>query len=98
MYAVITVWTLADARVLAQYREVLAQLIPPVEQLPGFVAGYTTRVPNGGTAYEFAVFESELAARAYMRRVGQDQPGQAEYGVQRSEVTLVEVVAVTHAE
>ena len=41
MYAVITAWTLADARVLAQYREVRAQLIPPVEQLPGFIAGYT---------------------------------------------------------
>src|SRR5215471_13484751 len=48
----------------------------------GFVAGYTTLVPNGGTAYEFTVFDSELAARAYMRRVGQDQPGQVQYGVQ----------------
>ena len=98
MFAVITAWTVAEAGVLAQYREGRARLIPPVEQLSGFVAGYTTRVPNGGTAYEFAVFDSELAARAYMRRVGQDQPGQVEYGVQRSEVTLVEVVAVTRAE
>ena len=98
MYAVISAWMVADAGVLAQYREVRAQLIPPVEHLPGFVAGYATLVPNGGTAYEFTVFDSELAARAYMRRVGQDQPGQVEYGVQRSEVTLVEVVAVTRAE
>jgi hypothetical protein len=98
MYAVITTWTVAEAGARAQYREMRTRLIPPVEHLPGFVAGYTTLVPDGGTAYEFSMFDSEWAARAYMRRVGQDQPGQVEYGVQRSEVTLVAVVAVTHAE
>jgi hypothetical protein len=98
MYAVITSWTVAEAGVLAQYREARALLIPPAEHLPGFVAGYTSLVPNAGTAYEITVFESESTARAYMRRVGQDQPGQVEYGVHRSEVTLVEVVAVTRGE
>jgi hypothetical protein len=64
----------------------------------GFVAGYSALVPNGGTSYEFTVFDSESAARAFMRLVGQDRPGQVEYGVQRTEVTLVEAVAVTRAE
>ncbi len=98
MHAVTTTWSRPHGHSMAQYREVHAQLIPTVEHLPGFIARYTTLVPNGGTAYEFTVFDSEMAARAYMRRVGQDQPGQVEYGVQRSEVTLVEVVAVTRAE
>jgi hypothetical protein len=98
MYAVITTWTVSEAGVLAQYREVRARLIPPVEHLPGYVAGYATLVPSGGTAYEFTVFDSESAARTFMRQVGQDRPGQVEYGVQRSEVTLVEVVVVAPAQ
>ena len=63
-----------------------------------FVAGYSALAPNGCTAYEFTVFDSEPAACAFMRLVGQDRPGQVEYGVQRSEVTLVEVTAVARAE
>jgi hypothetical protein len=97
MYAVITTWTVPKARVLAQDRELRARLLPLVKHLPGLVAGYSTQVPNGGTAFEFTVFDSEPAARAFMRLVGQDRPGQVEYGVQRSEVTLVEVIAVARA-
>jgi hypothetical protein len=98
MYAVITTWTVPQAGALAQDRELRARLIPPLEHLPGFVAGYSTLAPNGGTAYEFTVFDSEPAARRFMRLVGQDRPGQVEYGVQRTEVTLVEVIAVARAE
>jgi hypothetical protein len=95
MYAVITRWTMPQARLLGQYAEVRAHVIPPVERLPGFVVAYATVVPSGGVSYEFTVFESESAARVFMRRVGQDRPGQVEYGVERSEVTIVEVVEVT---
>jgi hypothetical protein len=98
MHAVITTWSVPQGRSLAKYREVRAQLIPPVHDLPGFVAGYTTVGPNGGTAYEFTVFDNESAARAFMRRVGQDRPEQVEFGIQRSEVTLVEVVAISRPE
>ena len=98
MHAVITTWSVPRADLLAQYRDVRARLIPPVEHLPGFVVRYSTLVPSGGTAYEFTIFDSEPAARAFMRRVGQDQPAQVEYDVRRSEVTLVEVVDVARAE
>jgi hypothetical protein len=94
MYAVITRWTLPQARLLEQYRDVRANVMPPVERLPGLVVAYVTVVPSGGVSYEFTVFESESTARAFMRWVGQDRPGQVEYGVERSEVTLVEVVEV----
>jgi hypothetical protein len=83
---------------MAQHRALRAQLIPPVQHLAGFVAVYSTLLRNGGTAYEFTIFDSESAARAFMRLVGQDQPAQVQYGVQRTQVTLVEVVAVTRAE
>jgi hypothetical protein len=98
MHAVITMWSAPHVRSMAQHCTLRAQLIPAAQDLPGFVAGYSTLVPNGGTAYEFTIFDSESAAKAFMRLVGQDQPAQVEYGVQRTQVTLVEVVAVDAAE
>jgi hypothetical protein len=68
-------------------------IVPGVRQNPGFVAGYWSRETSSKTNHTFILFETEDDARAFANAVRQNQPRQQELGVQRNQLTVVEVIA-----
>lgn len=67
MHAVVVSVTVDDGEAATKYlRE---EVVPPVSQAPGFVAGYWVRLEGGNGGRAMMVFESEDAAHAVSERV-----------------------------
>jgi hypothetical protein len=93
VHAVIGVWAMEGNDTGQAERELNDVIVPGVRKNPGFVAGYWSRESNSNTNHTFIVFETEDQAHAFANAVRQNQPRQQELGVQRNQLTVVEVVA-----
>jgi hypothetical protein len=93
MYALVTVWTMAEGRLNEQLRGLHNRVVPRVSKLPGFVAGYWNRDPVTGKAHGLAVFENEAEARRLKEFIEGDTKGAAEVGVTYDNLAIVEVLA-----
>jgi len=74
MHAVVVSVTVNDEQ--AATRFLREELVPPVSQAPGFVAGYWVRL-DGDQGRSTIVFESEDAAREVAERVAAPPEGVA---------------------
>jgi heme-degrading monooxygenase HmoA len=70
MHAVIATATLHD---FERARQGLDEMVPPIAQIPGFVAGYWTRSEDN-QGLSMVVFESEDAARQVAERLRSEGP------------------------
>lgn len=93
MYAIVSVWTMAQGRLDEQLRELHDQVVPRVNRLPGFVAGYWNRDPVTGKAHGLAVFENEAEARHLKEFIQGATKRSAEFGMTYDSLALVEVLA-----
>ena len=93
MYALVSVWSMAQGRLDEQLRELHDKVVPRVKNLPGFVAGYWNRDPVTGKAHGLAVFEDEADARHLKEFIEGDTKRSAEFGMTYDSLAVVEVVA-----
>jgi hypothetical protein len=93
MYALVSVWTMADGRLDEQLRGLHDRVVPRVSNLPGFVAGYWNRDPVTGKAHGLAVFENEAEVRRLKEFIQGDTKDAAEVGVTYDSLAIVEVLA-----
>jgi len=93
MFAVAGTWSM-DADMLAQTEAALPVLVEGVQQNPGFVRGYwSSDVDDPGVSITFIVFETLDQARDFRKAVMANAPAQAESGVERTGMRIVEVRA-----
>ena len=93
MYALVSVWTMAEGRLDEQLTGLHNQEVPKVTKLPGFVAGYWNRDPVTGKAHGLTVFENETEARRLKEFIQGDTKGAAEAGMTYDSLAIVEVLA-----
>jgi hypothetical protein len=93
MYALVSVWTMAEGRLDEQLRGLNDRVVPRISKLPGFVAGYWNRDPLTGKAHGLAVFENEGEVRRLKEFIQGDTKGAAEAGVTYDSLAIVEVLA-----
>ncbi len=96
MYAVVGAGSRDAGQSEEQLRELRERIVPNIRRSPGFAAGYWMQDPATGKDHTLLVFESEEAARGCKGTVEQNSRRQAEVGVHRELLTVVEVVAHTH--
>lgn len=93
MYALVSVWTMAEGRLDDQLRGLHDQVVPRARKLPGFVAGYWTRDRVTGKAHGLGVFENEADARHLKEFIEGDTKRAAEAGMTYDSLAIVEVLA-----
>lgn len=93
MYALVSVWTMAEGRLDEQLRRLNHDVVPNVSKLPGFVSGYWNRDPVTGKAHGLAVFENEAEARRLKEFIQGDTKRPAEAGLTYDSLAIVEVLA-----
>ena len=93
MYALVSVWTVAEGRLDERRRGLHDQVVPRVSGLPGFVAGFWNRDPVTGKAHGLAVFENEAEARHLKEFIQGDTKRAAEAGMTYDSLAVVEVLA-----
>lgn len=93
MYAVAGRWSLDPSRAEEQQRA-LEGIVDGVKRSPGFVRGFWSQdADDPGVHLTYIVFETLQDARAFRSAVEANASAQAESGVQRDELRLVEVIA-----
>jgi quinol monooxygenase YgiN len=93
MFAVAGTWTM-DVDKRERRAEALPALVAGVRQNAGFVRGYWTEdVDDPAVSLTFIVFETLDQARAFREAVTANAPAQAESGVDRAGLRIVEVTA-----
>ena len=93
MFAVAGTWKM-DARMREFQESALPSLVEGVRQNPGFVRGFWSEdVDDPAMSVTFIVFETLDQARAFRDAVVANAPGQAEAGVERGTLRIVEVKA-----
>ena len=91
MFAVAGTWTM-DASMRERQAAMLPMLIDSVRQNPGFVRGYwTSDVEDPSVSVTFIVFEELEQARSFCQAVRANAPAQAESGVMRDGLRIVEI-------
>jgi hypothetical protein len=93
VYALVSVWTMAEGRLDEQLTGLHHQVVPRTRKLPGFVAGYWNRDPVTGKAHGLAVFENEAEARRLKEFIQGDTKSAAEAGMTYDSLAIVEVLA-----
>lgn len=93
MFAVAGTWTMDSGM-----REIQAQALPAlvdgVKQNPGFIRGFwTSDVDNPSVSLTFIVFETLEQARSFRDAVLANAPAQADAGVERGGLRIVELIA-----
>jgi hypothetical protein len=93
MFAVAGTWTMHSGMREIQ-KQALPALIDGVKKNPGFVRGYwTDDVEDPATSLTFIVFETLEQARSFRDAVIENAPGQADAGVERGGLRIVELIA-----
>jgi hypothetical protein len=91
MYAVTGTWVLDDA-MRERQRTYLPGLVESVSQLPGFVRGFwADDVEDRTVGVTFVVFRTLEQARQFHTAVLANAPAQAEAGVGRNTLRIVEL-------
>ena len=97
VFAVAGTWTM-DATMRGSREEALPALIAGVRQNEGFVRGYWTEdVDDSAVSVTFIVFETLEQARAFREAVLANAPAQAESGVDRAGLRVVQVTGEASA-
>ena len=81
MYALVSVWTMAEGPLDEQLRGLHSQVVPRLSKPPGFVAGYWNRDPVTRKAHGLTVFENEVEARRLKDFFQGDTKNAAEAGM-----------------
>ncbi len=93
MFAVTGTWAM-DTSMLARQAEVLPAVVAGVTQNEGFVRGFWSQdVDDPSVSVTYIVFETLEQARSFRDAVIANAPAQAETGVQRNGLRIVEVKA-----
>jgi hypothetical protein len=93
MFAVAGTWTM-DSSMRQIQEQALPALVDGVKQNPGFIRGFwTADVEDPALSLTFIVFETFEQARSFRQAVMSNAPGQADAGVERGELRIVELIA-----
>ena len=93
MFAVAGTWKM-DAVMRKQQENMLPMLVEGVKQNPGFVRGFwADDLDEPEQSVTFIVFETLEQARGFRQAVLANAPAQADVGVERGELRIVEVRA-----
>lgn len=93
MFAVAGTWKM-DAEMRERQKHVLPMLVEGVKQNPGFVRGFwADDLDQPDRSVTFIVFETLDQARGFREAVMANAPAQADVGVERGELRIVEVRA-----
>ncbi len=93
MFAVTGTWAM-DGRMVERQDEMLAALVAGVIQNEGFVRGFWSQdIDDPAVNVTYIVFETLAQARTFREAVIANAPAQAETGVQRDRLRIVEVKA-----
>ena len=93
MFAVAGTWSM-DTAMLERQRDMLPELVAGVAQNEGFVRGFWSQdIDDAAVSVTYIVFETLDQARSFREAVLANAPAQAEIGVQRAGLRVVEVKA-----
>jgi hypothetical protein len=93
MFAVAGTWAM-DTGMLERQAEMLPRLVAGVTQNEGFVRGFWSQdIEDPSVSLTYIVFETLEQARSFREAVIANAPAQAETGVQRAGLRIVEVKA-----
>jgi len=93
MFAVTGTWAM-DTKMLERQAQMLPALVQGVTQNDGFVRGFWSQdIDDPAVNVTFIVFETLEQARSFREAVVANSPAQAETGVQRAGLRIVEVKA-----
>lgn len=98
MYAVVSVWTVAESQRDEQDHIINEQLVPLVRSQPGFVSGYWMRDPDTGKDHGLTIFDTHASASRFRELVESQTQQAAQDGVTNDILATVEVVADAHDE
>jgi hypothetical protein len=93
MFAVAGTWKL-DGAMQGQQQDLLPRLVDGVRQNPGFVRGFWANdLDEPEVSLTFIVFQTLDQARAFREAVVANAPAQADAGVERGSLRIVEIQA-----
>jgi hypothetical protein len=93
MFAVAGTWRM-DNSMREEQAGLLPQLVAGVSQNPGFVRGFwADDVDEPDVSVTFIVFETLEQARGFLAAVTANAPAQAEVGIERAGLRVVEIQA-----
>ena len=87
---------MAEGRWEEQLRGLHEQVVPLVQQSPGFVAGYWLGDRAADKTYTMIVLEDEEAARRFRAFVEENPTNRERAGVRLESLTIAEVQAEAH--
>ena len=95
MYAAVGVWNMEAANWEEQQRALHEEIVPLVQQSPGFVSGYWMADRAAGKTYTTIIFEDEEAAQRFKEFVLGEarEERREEAGVGNESFVIVEVLA-----
>ena len=97
MYALVGIWTLEPGHNWdEQLRGLKEQVVPGVQQRPGFVAGYWMADQAARKTYGTFILENEEAARGLKAFVEGNAAVRERSGVIPESLTIAEVIAEAH--
>ena len=97
MFGVVGIWDVAPGGLEeAQLRALKEQVVPGVQQRPGFVAGYWLADRAARKTYGTFILEDEEAAQGFKAFVEGNAAARERSGVILESLTVAEVIAEAH--